>query len=164
MRMTLTKEEQFICHEAAIHLARRNPNYWETRDGNYSKDKSFHELIAQDAESIGSEWVVAKYFDLPFNPYENKFKTKADVGNAIEVRWTKYVTGQLIIHEYDRPNDIAVLVTGQSPHYFIAGWIPIAMAQRAKYRHSKQPNWWVTQINLQPIENLRKSSYGQSAI
>jgi hypothetical protein len=38
------------------------------------------------------------------------------------------------------------------------------MAQRPKYRHSKQPNWWVTQINLQPIENLRKSNYGQSAI
>ena len=90
--------------------------------------------------------------------------TLDNVGNAIEVRWTKYVTGQLIIHEYDRPNDIAVLVTGQAPHYFIAGWIPIAIAQRAKYRHSKQPNWWVTQINLQPIENLRKSNYGQSAI
>jgi hypothetical protein len=80
------------------------------------------------------------------------------------VRWTKYVAGQLIIHEYDRTDDVAILVTGESPHYFIAGWIPIAIAKRPKYRHSKQPNWWVTQINLQPIENLRRSNYGHSAI
>ena len=134
--MTLTRAEEFTCHDAAIHLAKANTDYWQTRPGGYSTEKSLHDLIAQDAQSIGSEWVVAKYFNLPFDPYENKFKVKADVGNAIEVRWTKYVAGQLIIHEYDRPNDIAVLVTGQAPHYFIAGWIPIAMAQRGpKYRY-----------------------------
>jgi hypothetical protein len=94
---------------------------------------------------------------------KSKGKVKSRRGQShFEVRWTKYVAGQLIIHEYDRPTDIAILVTGQSPHYFIAGWIPIAMAQKPRYRHSKQPNWWVTQINLQPIENLRKSNYGQS--
>jgi hypothetical protein len=72
--------------------------------------------------------------------------------------------GQLIVHEYDRSDDIAVLVTGQVPNLYIAGWIPIAMAKRPKYKHSKQPNWWVTQINLQPIGNLVRSTYGHSAI
>ena len=91
-------------------------------------------------------------------------KVKADVGAAIEVRWTKYELGQLIVYEYDRPTDIAVLVTGTAPNYYIAGWIPVTMAQKPRYRHSKQPTWWVTQINLQPIENLRKSNYGTSAI
>jgi hypothetical protein len=163
VKMTLTHAEQMVCMLSAIK--------WETDTGKtmsnpqrYQKDLSTYEYLVETAEAIGSEWVVAKYFDLPFDPYQQKFKGTADVGNAIEVRWTKYVAGQLIVHEYDRPNDIAVLVTGQAPHYFIAGWIPIAMAQRPKYRHSKQPNWWVTQINLQPIENLRKSNYGQSAI
>lgn len=161
--MTLTHEEQMVCMLSAIK--------WETDTGKtmanpqrYQKDLSTYQYLVETAEAIGSEWVVAKYFDLPFDPYKQKMKVEADVGNAIEVRWTKYVTGQLIVHEYDRPSDIAVLVTGEAPHYFIAGWIPIAMAQRPKYRHSKQPNWWVTQINLQPIENLRKSNYGQSAI
>jgi hypothetical protein len=106
---------------------------------------------------------VAKYLAAEYDPFVSKHKEAADVGSQIEVRWTKYVAGQLIVHEYDRPNDIAVLVTGNAPHYFIAGWIPISIAKRPKYRHSKQPNWWVTQINLQPIENLRKSNYGQSA-
>lgn len=164
MKMTLTREEEFTCHDAALALARKNADYWQTRPGGYSMEKSFHELIAQDAQSIGSEWVVAKYLGYGFDPFEQKGKTKADVGSHFEVRWTKYLAGQLIIHEYDRTDDVAILVTGESPHYFIAGWIPIAMAKRPKYRHSKQPTWWVTQINLQPIENLRKSSYGTHAI
>ena len=162
--MILTREEEFICHEAAIALAKKNTDYWQTREGSYTKDKTLHDLIAQDAQSIGSEWVVAKYLGLSFNPYEQKGKHKADVGSHFEVRWTKYVAGQLIIHEYDRTDDVAILVTGESPHYFIAGWIPIAMAKRPKYRHTKQPNWWVTQINLQPIENLRRSNYGNRPV
>jgi hypothetical protein len=164
MKMILTREEEFICHEAAIALAKKNTDYWQTREGSYTKDKTLHDLIAQDAQSIGSEWVVAKYLGLSFNPYEQKGKHKADVGSHFEVRWTKYVAGQLIIHEYDRTDDVAILVTGESPHYFIAGWIPIAMAKRPKYRHTKQPNWWVTQINLQPIENLRRSNYGNRPV
>jgi len=66
----------------------------------------------------------------------------------------------LIVHEYDRVADIAILVTGSTPHYYIAGWIPVAIAQKARFRHSNQPNWWVSQINLQPIESLRKSIHG----
>ena len=163
VKMQLTPDEELTCMLAAIKLTAESTKGTDNPQ-RYQKQLGTFEYLVESAEAIGSEWVVAKYFNLPFDPYENKFKVKADVGNAIEVRWTKYVTGQLIVHEYDRPTDIAVLVTGQSPHYFIAGWIPVAMAQRPKYRHSKQPNWWVTQINLQPIENLRKSNYGQSAI
>lgn len=163
VKMTLTRNEEVTCLKAAIEFTVNG-----TQDASHrqfhNQQMQYYEFIVEWAEAIGSEWVVAKYFGLDFNPFEPKFKHKADVGNAIEVKWTKYVAGQLIVHEYDRPNDIAVLVTGQAPHYFIAGWIPIAMAQRPKYRHSKQPNWWVTQINLQPIENLRKSNYGHSAI
>jgi len=164
MKMTLTRQEEFTCHEAAIYLAKNNNDYWTTREGHYTTDKSLHELISQDASSIGSEWVVAKYLGFPFDPFEQKGKSRADVGSHFEVRWTKYVAGQLIIHEYDRTDDVAILVTGESPHFFIAGWIPIAMAKRPKYRHSKQPNWWVTQINLQPIENLRRSNYGNNPV
>jgi len=164
LKMTLTRQEEFTCHDAAIHLAKANTDYWQTRSGGYSTEKSLHDLIAQDAQSIGSEWVVAKYLNVDFDPFEQKGKTKADVGSHFEVRWTKYLAGQLIIHEYDRTDDVAILVTGESPHFFIAGWIPIAMAKRPKYRHTKQPNWWVTQINLQPIENLRRSNYGHSSV
>jgi hypothetical protein len=91
-------------------------------------------------------------------------KKKADVGDKFEVKWTKYITGQLIVYEYDRTSDIAILVTGQSPHYFIAGWIPVSIAQKPRFRHSHQPTWWVSQINLQPIDNLRKSIHGNNPV
>jgi hypothetical protein len=161
LKIKLHRDEQVICLLAAIKYQQ---NGGSTMPNMYDKTKSFAEYIIEISETIGSEWVVAKYFNLAFDPFEHKWKNKADVGNSIEVKWTKYDTGQLIVHEYDRPNDIAVLVTGTSPDYDIKGWIPIAMARRDKYRHSKQPNWWVTQINLQPIENLRKSNYANSAI
>jgi len=164
MKMQLSREQQITCHEAAISHYKADTFLHPGMDSTYTKDKNLHELIAQYAEALGAEWIVAKYLGVDYDPIVSKHKEAADVSSNIEVRWTKYVAGQLIVHEYDRSNDIAILVTGTAPHYFIAGWIPIAMAQRPKYRHSKQPNWWVTQINLQPIENLRRSNYGQSSI
>lgn len=163
MKMTLSHAEEITCLKAALTRIERTD---ERPDGakRYDTQINFPEYVAQYAETIASEWVVAKYFTLEFDPFESKYKERADVGNGIEVKYTPYVHGNLIIHEYDRPSDIAVLVTGKSPNYFIAGWIPIAMAQRPKYKHSKQPNWWVTQINLQPIANLTRSSHGTTAI
>lgn len=162
MKMTLTDQQTWECLRAAI--AHEEINGIGSGNRQRHNQTSYMEYLTECAEAIGSEWVVANYFGLSFDPYEIKMKIKADVGKGIEVRWTKYMQGQLIVHEYDRPTDIAVLVTGQAPHYFIAGWIPVAMAQKPRYRHSKQPNWWVTQINLQPIENLVRSSYGHTAI
>ena len=127
----------------------------------YNNSLSFQERVCEESESVAAEWAVAKYYNLPFNPAQsnNHFKQKADVGNALEVKWTKYTDGSLIIYESDRVSDIAVLVVGKSPTFVIKGWIPVAMAQRERYRHSSQPTWWVSQNNLQPIETLKASDY-----
>ena len=162
MKIKLTQKEQFTCHAAALTLALKNENYNKAGYWTIPQDKNLHEWLANDAEAIGSEWVVAKYFGLNFDPFMQKGKRIADVGKGLEIKWTSYASGQLIIYEYDRPTDVAVLVTGKSPDYYIAGWIPVAMAQKPRYRHTKQPTWWVTQLNLQPIENLRKSNYAHT--
>jgi len=101
---------------AAVKITSDKGDLLESK-GHYN-DTPFMTYLAELAESIGSEWAVAKYFGLPFDPFEDKGKRKADVGAGIEVRWTKYELGQLIVYEYDRPNDIAVLVTGTAPNYF----------------------------------------------
>ena len=160
MKMKITQNEMNLCMVASVKKSDTHKGLLPLK---YDAP-SYMEQLAQMAESIAAEWVVAKYFGVTFDPFEDKYKVKADVGAGIEVRWTKYELGQLIVYESDRPTDIAVLVTGQAPNFNITGWIPVAMAQKPRYRHSKQPTWWVTQINLQPIENLRKSSYGASAI
>jgi hypothetical protein len=164
LKVSLDRQEAMLCHLSAWVMAMKNLSVGDSAK-TYTKDKTLHELLAQDAEAIGSEWAVAKYFNLDFDPFEEKGKEKADVGKGIEVRWTKYAEGQLIVHEYDRSTDIAVLVTGNSSTaYNIVGWIPVAIAKRDKYRHTRQPNWWVSQPNLQPIENLVRSNYGTDAI
>jgi hypothetical protein len=56
------------------------------------------------------------------------------------------------------------LVTGKHPDYVIAGWIPVSMAKRDRYKKSDQDSWWIAPANLQPIENLRRSNYGEAAI
>lgn len=164
MKIKLTQREQFTCHAAALALAVNNDNY--DKDGYWTvpQNNNLHEWLASDAEAIGSEWAVAKYFDLPFDPFLQKGKRIADVGKGLEIKWSRHDTASLIVYEYDRTTDVAVLVTGKAPEYKIAGWIPVAIAQRPKYRHTKQPTWWVTQINLQPIENLARSAYADAAI
>ena len=85
MKMHLTHDEQMICLLAAIkweadtHKNTDNPQ-------RYQKDLTTFEYLVETAEAIGSEWVVAKYFGLDFDPFEQKLKNKADVGHAIEVK------------------------------------------------------------------------------
>jgi hypothetical protein len=61
-------------------------------------------------------------------------------------------------------SDVAILVTGKHPDYYIAGWIPVAMAKRDRYKKSDQDSWWIGVNGLQPIENLRRSIHGEAAI
>jgi hypothetical protein len=164
MKIQLSEREQFTCHAAALMLAINNENYNKQDYWTVPQDNTLHEWLASDAEAIGSEWAVAKYFNLKFDPFLQKGKRIADVGKGLEIKWSKHESASLIVYEYDRATDVAVLVTGKGGNYRIAGWIPVAMAQKPRYRHTKQPTWWVTQINLQPIENLVKSSYADAAI
>ena len=161
MKVRISRADELTCLKAAVQFVENGDETLDT-DRRYNTAITFHERISELAETIASEWVVARHLGFDYDPFEPKMKKKADVGDKFEVKWTKYTIGQLIVHEYDRTSDIAILVTGSSPHYFIAGWIPVSVAQKPRYRHSQQPNWWVSQINLQPIETLRKALYGNN--
>jgi hypothetical protein len=130
-----------------------------------NKSISFHEYIAECSEAVGAEIAVAQYFGIKnFTPTVNTFKSEADIGARIEVKWTKYRDGHLVIRASDRLKDVAVLVTGRGPVYDIAGWIPVVMARKAKYFHSQYLDHWVPQNNLFPIEDLKRSVYGSTEI
>jgi hypothetical protein len=156
-KITLTKQEQYTCHKAALIRAENTPDYWDTRSGAYEAAESglsLHEFIAQDAAATGSEWAVAKVLGYDFDPYLVKGKRIADVGKNIEVKSTKYLTGHLIIQEIDRTEDIAVLVLNKSPEYTVVGCLPIAWAKNERFRHKIQANWWIPQSNLMPISTM----------
>jgi len=164
MRVKPTIEDKVLAHTVALERIAQihaQPDHSSRHD----RSLGFHDYVAQVAESIVAEILVARFLGfVNFDPRVSKFKETADVGSNIEVRWTRYDTGQLIVYENDRITDVAILVVGTSPNYRLAGWIPVAMAKRPKYKNSKQPTWWVDQKNLQPIENLKGSNYGQAAL
>lgn len=126
---------------------------------------NFFESIARDGEAAGAELALAKYFEIPdFELTVGTFKTQADIASRIECKWTRWIDGHLIIKASDRDQDIACLVVGSSPNFFVVGWIPVAIAKKDRFKHDKSDSWWVSQINLRPIETLRRSNHADSAL
>jgi hypothetical protein len=164
MKIKPTIEDKVLAHTVALERIAEIGGHPD-HDSRYDKRLGFHDYVAQVAESIVAEILVARYLGyVNFDPRASRFKETADVGSNIEVRWTRYDTGSLIVYENDRVTDVAVLVTGRSPNYNLAGWIPVAIAKRPRYKSSTQPTWWVTQQNLQPIETLKGSNYGTASL
>jgi hypothetical protein len=164
MKIKPTIEDKVLAHTVALERIAEIGGHPD-HDSRYDKRLGFHDYVAQVAESIVAEILVARYLGyVNFDPRASRFKQTADVGSNIEVRWTRYDTGSLIVYENDRVTDVAVLVTGRSPNYNLAGWIPVAIAKKPRYKSSSQPTWWVTQQNLQPIETLKGSNYGTASL
>lgn len=124
---------------------------------------NMHDFIGQKAEGAGAEIAVASYFGVNhFEPRINNVHDEADVGENIEVKWTKHANGHLILQKplEARPNDVAILVTGFSPVYILLGWMPVHMAMVPKYKHPYQDNYWVPRSNLFEMQYLKRSNYG----
>ena len=129
------------------------------------KNLSWFEYVAQMGESMLAELVVAKRLGYDYQPGITWDKSKADVGQHIEVKWSANPNSNLWIQASDREDrDIAVLVTGNAPKMHIVGWMPVAVAKRPRYKNTSQNNWTVPQVNLQPIETLIRSNYAHPSI
>ena len=158
----MQRDEEVQCMIAAIeHCKDRNADH----SSRIIRNLSWFEYVAQMAESMSAELIVAKHLGYDYTPGITWDKSKADVGDHIEVKWSANPASNLWIQESDRHDrDIAVLVTGSSPKMQIVGWMPVAVAKRPRYRNPSQNNWSVPQINLQPIETLQRSNYAHSVI
>ncbi len=69
MKIKLTANEMCVCMVAAVKITSDKGDLLESK-GHYN-ETSFMTYLAELAESIGSEWAVAKYFGLPFDPFED---------------------------------------------------------------------------------------------
>ena len=162
-KVILDRSQEIIAHQkgldraVAINADPSDANQFGQKFANY------HEFIWQKAEGAGAEMAVAAYFgDYGFVPKVNIFHDEADVGENIEVKWTKHQNGHLIIQNRPnpRPNDVAILVTGFSPVYILIGWMPVHMAMTARYKHPHQDNYWVPRSSLFEMQYLKRSNYG----
>jgi hypothetical protein len=158
MKITLNTEDAALCHLAALvaHVKQRGKLGQAPR---YNSKLNFHEQITELSESFAAELAVARLFGYKYDPFNPTFKTHADVGENLEIKWTSFDQGHLIIYPSDRNSDIAILVTNRHPDYVIKGWMPISIAKKDRYKKTDQDSWWISQINLQPIETLERSNF-----
>ena len=164
IRVSLNHEEEVMAHKVGFERATALDS---TANHNSRKDKhlNYHDYITQLSEAVGSEIAVAKFLAISdFEPTINTFKREADVGSRIEVKWTKWQDGHMIIHQSDRNTDIAILVVGKSPEYYLVGWIPVAQAKVQQHWVSSERNWWIGQRNLRPMESFVGSIYDNALL
>ena len=162
-KMTISAADEWAIHKRAVDVVFSYSGQLGTTI-RYNSKLNNHEQVTEYSESLGAEMIVARYFGLDYDINVSNGKRRADVGQGLEVRWTSYVGGNLIVYPNDRETDIAVLVVGKSPIYHIVGWLPVAFARRKRFKNPRQDSWWVDQANLNPIETLVRSEYATAAI
>ena len=168
--ITLDYETQKMCVAAGFTRAMAYERQYEgkTTKRNWHVEKNritFMEFVSVQADSAAAECVVAYYRGIKdFMPRFNTFRDVADVADNIEVKHTRHKSGHLIIFPDDRPTDVAVLVVGQMPQYYIAGWMPIPMIQVPKYKVEAQGNYWVNQSDLFEMRYFERSNYASNSV
>jgi hypothetical protein len=168
-RVVLDHEQEKLAHKTAVDWMAVKNSHPTTHPRQYNRALNYHEMITEKAEGYGAQIAVAVHFGVenyvpdPGVEYEN-----ADVGNNIEVKHTHHEGGHLIVQNtYRSPTrmkDVAILVIGKSPVYFLVGWIPVEMAKHPKYKVHWDDNYWVPQRNLFEMKYLKRSNYGDSAL
>jgi hypothetical protein len=162
IKMKISDADEWAIHNRAAQVVFSLDDL--SRVQRYNAKLNNYERVTEYAESLGAEMVVARYFGLDYDVNVSNGKRNADVGKGIEVKWTSYINGSLIVYPNDRVDDVAVLVVGRSPEYYIVGWLPVKQAMQKQFKNSQQESWWVNQDSLNPIGDLVRSSYAATHI
>jgi hypothetical protein len=162
IKMKISDADEWAIHNRAAQVVFSLDDL--SRVQRYNAKLNNYERVTEYAESLGAEMVVARYFGLDYDVNVSNGKRNADVGKGIEVKWTSYINGSLIVYPNDRVDDVAVLVVGRSPEYYIVGWLPVKQAMQKQFKNSQQDSWWVNQDSLNPIGDLVRSSYAATHI
>lgn len=158
MKYTLTRDEYAACFSMGLARVLDHIHNGSKHSGEY-RSLPTDQWVNSTAESIAAEMVVARYLEIPYTSSAGSYKDRADVGDIHEVKNTSWSQGQLIISDKDRDGDIAWLVIGEFPHYYIIGYIPVADARKPRFKHPYQKNWWVHQSDLRSPETFKESIY-----
>jgi hypothetical protein len=168
-RVVLDHEQEKLAHKTGVDWMAVKNSHPTTQVRQYNRALNYHEMISEKAEGYGAQIAVALHFGVNgYIPDPGIDDTKADVGNNIEVKHTKHEAGHLIIQNCyrspERLKDVAILVIGKSPVYYLIGWMPVAMAIHPKYKVHWDDNYWVPQRNLFEMKYLKRSDYGDPTL
>ena len=167
-RVVIDRAQEVDAHSTAFALIQ----FYEAHNkhaNQYNRALNYHEMITEKAEGYGAQIAVANYFgNYSYKPKLDPTMEQADCFGNVEVKYTHHENGHLIIQNRfknpERLKDIAILVTGKSPVYYIVGWFPVAMAMHPKYKVHWDENYWVPKRNLFEMRYLKRSDYGDAQI
>jgi len=151
--VTLTDDE--VTHAACIGTYRRLRALHRRRVEPYGSPVDAWEV---DIEGAAAEFAVSKALGLPwrYEVVDDLSDTPVDVGDNVQVRWTKYDNGHLTIYPRDRNSDIFVLVTGRIPDFSLRGWIDGVEGKRiGRYGIDPRGNaFWIEASSLRNMNKL----------
>lgn len=155
MIVKLTPEEM----SQAVDVANKRYLYSLLTKGRDSVDKKewTEGFLAHLAGATG-EVAVAKALDMQWPGWINRFKSRPDLGNRIEVRHRRDGSRDLIVRKDDDSNSLFVLTTGQDNEVVVHGYIKGKVAKKKIWlaAHGGKPEaYFVPRANLMPIEMLR---------
>lgn len=123
------------------------------RKEHYEEDVTWDQAIGK---SLG-EIAVAQWTNRYWTGARYTGERLPDVGKNIEVRWTPYRTGHLVVYG-DEPREAPyVLTTGRGPKITLLGWLYGTNAMHQGFwrdTNVKAPSYWVAQSFLFPMHDL----------
>lgn len=112
--------------------------------------RTFLERLNEEVTGACGEMAYSKYANEYWSSSINTFHGEPDVGRH-EVRATRRIDGSLILRDNDDPNRYYVLVVGEAPTMYLAGYILGASGRREEYLrnpHHHRVAWFVPQSDL----------------
>ena len=160
IKVVLDEYQRLIAEQYGIQRAKNFIPHFEGKTNinyaqrNYGGD--FEQFINRQILGVAAEIVVADYLGLTdFMPLNDVYKTQADVGTNVEVKYTHLMTGNLLVRKNDRDDDYCVLVIGDIEAFYIVGWIPVKEAKtEANSKHHLPGCYLVPHAELKPMASL----------
>ena len=150
IKVSLTEDEVYQAATVGVRRRTQCIFYGGTKPHFKAEMGEWHHNI----EPCCAELAVAKYLNKYWTGGGMMFSSaKEDVGDK-EVRYSAHDNGHLLIYAppADNPDSKFIFVTGETPVFFIRGWIVGREAEkRGFWKESKRPCWWVPQSNLRKI-------------
>jgi len=96
IKMKISDADEWAIHNRAAQVVFSLDDLSKVQ--RYNAKLNNYERVTEYAESLGAEMVVARYFGLDYDVNVSNGKRNADVGKGIEVKWTSYINGSLIVY------------------------------------------------------------------
>jgi hypothetical protein len=152
---TLNEGEQKLVREKA--LARRTSAQRKRRKNAYGFDGDGEAI---DILGMAGEYVACRILDRPFDPVVGRLdREEGDIGTKVQVRTTSHRKGHLLIHPEDPDDHAYILIVGEMPTMYAAGWLRARDAKKKEWWREPQkgrPCFMVPQSALRDVPDRRK--------